>query len=515
LDFKFVVANTLIELEKDAQISFFENQAHIEALKAIRDEYFNADSNRREELRKQFVNVQKAMHKEKVANYQGVASGRHEQLSKWNPFNNEKTDWFDPEWQFGFAKFDIVIANPPYIHLENMSDKDIMPIIVDKKRPKYLTYLGRGDLYCLFYERGIKLVKSQGFLTYITSNKWMRASYGEPLRDYFVKNANPIRVIDLGAGRFSSATVDTNIITLQMSTNTKRTSATIYDSTTLENLNDYIMNKSQVISFEVGEIWNILDSIEQSIKQKIEAVGRPLAEWNIKINYGIKTGCNDAFIIDQATCDKLIDQDSKSAEIIQPVLKGRDIKRNSCSWAGLYILALFPARKYNIDDYPAIKQYLLDFGYDKLKQTGDKGARKKTNNKWFEVQDTISYWEDFNKSKIIYPETTQGAYFIVDNDGFFIEKTCYMMTGENLDYIASTLSSQLFEFVYKRIYSSINLGEYGYQYNKHALIKLPIKPTNENKKLTDREVYDLYSLDDEEIKYIESSLIRSKSPSKE
>ncbi|MDR2266325.1 MAG: Eco57I restriction-modification methylase domain-containing protein [Christensenellaceae bacterium] len=509
LDFKFVVANTLIQIENDTQRSFFENQTQIEDLKVIRDEYFNADSKRHDELKEEFNNVKNAMNKESEINYQGIGSKRHEQLSKWNPFNNEKTDWFDPEWQFGFSKFDIVIANPPYVHLEKMSEEDVLQIIGDKKRPRYLTYLGRGDLYGLFYERGLNLLKPNGFLTYITSNKWMRSSYGEPLRDYFIKHTNPIRLIDLRGGRFSSATVDTNIITLQMSKNEGRTICATYIKD-LENINAYVREHATINNFKVSENWIILNPIEKSIKEKIEAYGVPLSKWSVKISRGILTGCNEAYIIDESMRDKLIAKDPKSIEIIRPVLRGRDIKRDHYKWTKLYIIGLFPARHYDIDEYPAIKEYLLDYGYDKLKQTGETGARAKTYNKWFELQDTIAYWDDFNKPKIIYPETTQGAHFVVDNNYFMTDKTCFIMTGENLDYIASTLSSQLFEFAYKRIFSSIELGRNTYQYNKHALIKLPIRPTEQNIKLTDSEVYDLYNINNEEIMFIQSSLSTSK-----
>ena len=144
---------------------------------------------------------------------------------------------------------------------------------------------------------------------------------------------------------------------------------------------------------------------------------------------------------------------------------------------------MLPSKNYNIDDYPTIKEYLLNnFGMEKLEQTGKTyikdgkiiKSRKKTNNKWYETQDSISYWNDFNKQKIIYPETTQGAYFVLDNDKFFIDKTCFIMTGNKLKFLQSVLSSQLFEFAYKRIFSSIELGKKGYQYNKFSIVKLPI-----------------------------------------
>jgi hypothetical protein len=194
-------------------------------------------------------------------------------------------------------------------------------------------------------------------------------------------------------------------------------------------------------------------------------------------------------------------------------LRGRDIKRYSYEFADLYLITTFPSLKIDIEQYPAVKQHLLSFGYDRLKQTGDKGSRKKTNNKWFETQDSISYWEDFYKQKVVYPETTQGAYFAFDDKQMFIDKTCFMLISKHAIYIQKTLSSKLFEFAYKCIFSSIELGTNGYQYNKHALVKLPISSNNKAiitiENLSDdlkinQVIYNLYELTNEEIQFIEN-----------
>lgn len=116
--------------------------------------------------------------------------------------------------------------------------------------------------------------------------------------------------------------------------------------------------------------------------------------------------------------------------------------------------------------------------------------------------------EDFDKPKIVYPETTQGAYFAFDDKGLYIDKTCFMLITEDAEYLQHTLSSRLFEFAYKRIFSSVELGEHGYQYNKHALIKLPV--INPHKSYTldgnnvDEQIYKLYGITNEEIRVIES-----------
>ena len=159
----------------------------------------------------------------------------------------------------------------------------------------------------------------------------------------------------------------------------------------------YVEQNYSPISFTNNDNWVIINSIEQSIKQKIEEYGVPLSEWDISINYGIKTGCNEAFIISDSKKNELIAQDPKSAEIIRPVLRGKDIKRYSYAFADLWLISTFPSKHYDINDYPAIKKHLQSFGIKRLEQTGKVyvingekiKARKKTNNKWFEVQDRL------------------------------------------------------------------------------------------------------------------------------
>ena len=174
-------------------------------------------------------------------------------------------------------------------------------------------------------------------------------------------------------------------------------------------MSDFVQQQNSICDFATSDSWVILSPIEQSIKKKIEAVGTPLKDWDINIYRGVLTGCNEAFIIDSEKREEILancrteDERQRTAELIRPILRGRDIKRYGYDWANLYLIATFPSRHYDIDRYPAVKQYLLSFGIERLEQTGKTHvvdgekvkARKKTNNKWFETQDSISYWEDF------------------------------------------------------------------------------------------------------------------------
>ena len=351
------------------------------------------------------------------------------------------------EWRFEFPQvlddegnyigFDIVVGNPPYIQLQKMGE---MTAILEKM--SFQTFARTGDIYCLFYEKAHQLLKQGGICNFITSNKWMRAGYGEATRKFFIENTNPLILIDFAVKE----------------KNTFNTLACIVKDKELKELSLYVRQHAQYTQFKNANSWVILSDIEQRIKAKIEAIGTPLKDWDISINYGIKTGFNDAFIIDGEKRAELIAQDPKSEEIIRPILRGRDIKRYGYEFADLYIITTFPSLKIDIESYPAVKQHLLSFGYDRLKQTGDKGARKKTNNKWFETQDSISYWEDFNKQKIMYPNMTKFMPFLLDNNGFFINDKGFIITGNNLSYLIAFFNSNIFKICYRDNFPELQGG---------------------------------------------------------
>ena len=230
-----------------------------------------------------------------------------------------------------------------------------------------------------------------------------------------------------------------------------------------------------------------MSPIEQSIKNKIERIGTPLKDWNIQINYGIKTGCNEAFIITEEKRNEILHKCKNQAErertdaLIRPILRGRDINRYGYTWANLYLIATFPARHYDIEQYPAVKSFLLSFDKERLEEAGrfdltdsvhlaqfcqqklaqagrdimiegksvvingkKEKSRKQTGNKWFETQDQIGYWDDFNKPYIAYREISTLMDACQIPAGFLISNKSYMITGENLDFLLVFFNSNLF-----------------------------------------------------------------------
>ena len=231
--------------------------------------------------------------------YSDEATRIAEKLISWNSSElNNTADFFDPDWMFAIKDgFDIVIGNPPYIQLQSDGGK-LADLYEDEK---FETFKRTGDIYCLFYERGWQLLKENGHLCFITSNKWMRADYGKLLREFLANKTNPELLIDLGPKVFESATVDTNILLFAKSNdNTGKTCSCIAKEGCRNDLSGFFRQHATECAFTTSDSWVILNPIEQSIKQKIEAIGTPLKDWDIRINYGIKTGCNEAFIINEA-----------------------------------------------------------------------------------------------------------------------------------------------------------------------------------------------------------------------
>lgn len=356
--------------------------------------------------------------------------------------NSLTSDWNElfPEIMAN-GGFDCVVGNPPYVRQESI--KELKPEL----KEIYSVFTGTADLFVYFYELAQNILKENGINGFVCSNKFFRAKYGQNLREMILTNTTIKSIVDFNAVKvFEDATVDSTITILQKGfkeNNTFQISLNNYD-----NFFDMKQNDLTKDSF------SFVTPKELAIKKKIEKVGIPLREWNIKINYGIKTGLNEAFIIDEAKKDELIKKDSKSAEIIKPLLRGRDIKKYSYEFANKWIITTFPALKLNIDDYLSVKNYLESFG-KRLEQTGEKESRKKTSNKWFETQDQIAYYREFEKEKIFYNEIGNSLEFYLDKERFYCNNKLYFITTENLDlaYLISILNSTTLQYYFQMIFN--------------------------------------------------------------
>ncbi len=401
LHFKIMQGNSLLESYKGIDLSdltttnkisgslFDSSDVDRENLVADLKRYYGtSDHTKRDQLFTRIIhNVRRQLFDKAIVLPEGMDPSENSDFFLWHT-------WFADV--FANGGFDIVIGNPPYIQLQKATGRKA----IDKKGREYDEKLGdlyvnagfesfekTGDIYCLFYELGLRMLKPGGHLCYITSNKWMRAGYGESMRRFLADRTNPLVLFDCGGIQiFENATVDTNILLYAKEANAHSTLAVCGNKdnkNVLNNLSDFVRQNGELCSFDGSDSWVILSPIEKSIKRKIEAVGTPLKDWDIQINYGIKTGCNEAFIIDEAKFKEILDncadadEKSRTAELIRPILRGRDIKRYGYKWAGLYLINTHNGIKgkvprIKIEDYPAIKAH-LDQYWEDLSKRADKG----------------------------------------------------------------------------------------------------------------------------------------------
>ena len=230
--------------------------------------------------------------------------------------------------------FDVVIGNPPYNQLQEDGGK----LGNLYKNAGYATFAKTGDIYQLFYERGCRMLRAQnGILAYITSNSWLKAEYGKKTRRYLAEHHTPTALLELGKDVFESAIVDSSILLLREGGNAKPFPAVDLEQVETTDFPPPARLWGSVAP-EGDAPWSILSIVERGVLEKMRNQGTPLKNWEVKINYGIKTGYNQAFIIDTATKEALVAEDPKSAEILKPVLRGRDIQRYRVAWKGLWLL---------------------------------------------------------------------------------------------------------------------------------------------------------------------------------
>jgi len=528
LETHFVSCDSLIALNKPRQYSLFEqNVIALKAkLQAVRHEHFMAKTvyqktklrNRDKELRDELAQM--------LTDDNVIASADAKQLVAWNPYDqNGRASFFDPEWMFGIKDgFDVVIGNPPYIPLQDDNGK----LAELYKNSNYSTYIRTGDIYCLFYERGYRLLNRQGFLCYITSNKWMRTEYGGKTRQFLCDNTNPLVIVDFnGIQVFKSATVDTNILIFEKEENkghTKSVIVTKENKNKLYELNQFVNNNYIVCSFNGKSKWIIMSDVESRLHQKIINSGEALSSWNLKINFGIKTGYNPAFVISTETRNNIIDscrnpQERMATEaIIRPLLRGRDIDRYRYNWSGKWLINSHNGLKgklerIHIEDYPAIKVHLDGF-YNNIVSRADKGDTS------YNLRN-CAYIELFSKPKIIWKRIGSILRFSYDDTGVYgLDSTCFA-TGEHLEYLCCLLNSKMGHYLLKdspKTGTGDLLISVQAVYPIHVpypskvaekqlaeLLKLQIESYSEERDTEiDKIIYDIYELNDEERLFVSS-----------
>ena len=527
LDFKVVLGDSLLGPDPSPENygDLFRNHVHSIAgrLSALKKDHMSAQGQRKKDLKEEVEAVEWEL-REALAD------------------STAKEGAVD--WRVRFAEvfdrggFDVALANPPYVQLQR-NGGELSKLYEDRK---FKSFVRTGDIYYLFYEQGINLLKTQtGLACFISSNQWMRINSGRLLRNLLEAN-NPIKIVNLGSGVFDSVTVNTCVMLVNRAT----TQSVVRAADVRRATQPFPPSQWTQLYPDDGKPWIILSLSDQNVINKLHSVGTPLREWEIKINRGIVTGYNNAFIIGEATRQALIEEDPKSADIIRPILRGSDIGRYRAelvdNWL-VYIPWHFPlhldssirgsspkAEELFEQTYPAVYNHLLWHKKDlSARNKSETGVRYE----WYSLQRWgANYYEEFSKEKIAWGNLNKQAKYSYVGEGVLISAPTTMLTPYN-PYLLAMLNSRLLDWYLKQI--GVERDASYYEYKPMFIERLPIpkisvakqRPferlvesilaakesdpsadTVEMERRIDRLVYELYGLSEEEVGAVEGSLSR-------
>ncbi|SCY18997.1 N-6 DNA Methylase [Nonlabens sp. Hel1_33_55] len=389
-------------------------------------------------------------------------------------------------WETAFAKvfenggFDVVIGNPPYVSHDRVDHPKYL-------KKHYSSYQSFADLFCYFYELGVEIIKENGKLSYITSNSFLKADYGNPLRKYLISNGNITQLINIeDAQIFSDAVVNSVILVFTKSSDKSQKAIIVnakYDIKTdflqFVSENQYDYNQEDLDSLS----WTLIRPEYLKITQKLKGNHPTLEDLQTKIRLGIATGSNQAFLIDEDKKNELINKHYGSAELIQPILRGRDIHRYHYELPNQYILL----SKNGIDipkDYPAVYEHLESFG-EKFKARGAKGQH------WTNLR-ACSFFEDFKEEKIVWIELTDSGRFSLCSEEIYLLNSAYFLLppdGILSGYLLAILNSKAMKFYLHQIANTSGVGTFRY-FNIYVK-EFPIPNTSQD----NQKVFDIKSID--------------------
>jgi hypothetical protein len=395
-----------------------------------------------------------------------VASEVKQERLAWWQERDEKPFFLWHTWfrdVFDRGGFDIVIGNPPYVQLQRLGHYSETLQLAG-----YDTFVRTGDLYCLFYEKALTMLLPGGVMAYITSNSWLKTLYGEPLRRYFVEKSTPVALLNFEDTQlFKAAIVETNILLAYKGEYQIETRALNIDekADTDKALYEQVTQKGTVLQGLSNREWIIGDVASARLREKMKEgnilLVKLLELGRNKIKRGVTTGNNDVFILNKQEDIDIVSADSNSESIVFKMLRGRNLSQYSYTFANEKML--FTRRGIQIEDYPSALMYLSkhkDILEPRPKDSNDKNwiGRKPGSYKWYEIQDETAYFEDFFKPKIIWGELSDQPKFTYDSNGYFLNNTIFMMTGERLKFILAILNSKAAEWYFNQFSSTSGMG---------------------------------------------------------
>jgi adenine-specific DNA-methyltransferase len=493
LETRLVAANALRPIERGQGDLLRNPEIDIteKALVDANERYFGARNRRTKNKAKEQINQLREKLSDLLSQTHDLPEETAKQIARWDPFDqNASADFFDPEWMFGLREqFNIVMANPPYVRQEKIGgDKEYFKQRADEnKRRKnayglYQSFAGTADYLVYFMERGLDLLEPGGSFVFITSNKWYRAAYGQNIRRWIGRNAQIRSIIDFGdADVFDAIAYPTIIVA---SKRPKVVAAPNEKDIFLAWNWPADLGRKDISEFpelfrshafqvpqkalDDAKGWQLEPQVRRNLLGRIRKVGKPLGQYvEGRLYRGILTGFNDAFVIDGETKDRLVDEDPKSAEIIRPFLRGRDVKRWKVEHQDLWLI--FTRRGIEIEAYPAISNYLAGYR-DRLEpkptdwNDDEKWeGRKAGSYQWFEIQDNVAYWETFLKPKIIVPAIQNKVDYAPDTKGFFSNDKTSIIAHEDWRYLLGVLNSSVSWWLTQQTFSSKQGGFYEFK----------------------------------------------------
>ena len=389
-----------------------------------------------------------------------------------------------PEVFFGETKrkesggFDAVVGNPPYVRQEGLGDDKIA------FKAMYEVFNSIADLYTYFIERGHTLLRPGGRFGMITANKFMRANYGASLRSFLTDKVRLEKLIDFGdLPVFGDATTYPIII---LSSNAQHYAVPIeyalIKTLSFESLPAAIQAEARKMPESAfnGTNWSLAADLEQAVLNKLKINSVALGEYvGSKVQYGIKTGFNEAFVIDSVTRDKLIAEDPKSAEVVKPFVVGEDVRKYVLDFQDRYLIWTYVG--IPINQYPALYKHLQQY-HSQLEKRSDKG------NHWWELR-PCSYYADFEKPKIIYPNICMQPEFVYDDEGYYCNQKTFIIPVTNT-YLLAVLNSKVTKLTFNVLLPKLRGGffEPSYVFMKDVPIRRIVftTPADERARLLEK-----------------------------